>query len=592
MNLNKTTIFIVLFSLQLTVALAQKENFTSHYNNAKDLFKSGKYGLAMQAFKPLTEAVESNPYPEYASFFYALSAYHNGDVNVAKSMLVQIKANYPHWDKIGDVNLWLTKIYFQQGEMDKALETRMSIKNQDMANELDGLEAQYLEPLEYPMLDSLFHLYPSDKVMAKTLADKITQQPLDDQDRDLLENIVSLFNFDKEKYRIEEAGKSVKKPVYEVAVMLPFMYDNLVNSPQRITNQFVVDLYQGILLAQDNLRKEGIRITVHAYDTQSDSLATAKILQNPEMQFMDLIIGPLYPAPVKAVSDFAYHYKINMINPLSGNSAVVLNNPYAFLFMPTYETQGRLAADFVSDKIHNKNAFIFFDASEKDSVLAYAYKDEIESKGFVIPLIQKIKRDEAKQIIDILTNSAEVNLDPSEIDSLTNAGSLQLSEKEILRIRPDSIGHILISSDQAPLVANAITALETRGDSIALIGKSRWLESNVLPFEALERLNSLMIAPDYFDKSSDRVKRVAQQYTSKYNSIPGENALIGYEATIVMGKLMNQFGNLFQYDQNSHQMISGDLSQGYIFDDHNSNQYVPIVKFENAQVEVANPYKP
>ena len=31
-------------------------------------------------------------------------------------------------------------------------------------------------------------------------------------------------------------------------------------------------------------------------------------------------------------------------------------------------------------------------------------------------------------------------------------------------------------------------------------------------------------------------------------------------------------------------MISGDLGPGYIFDDHNSNQYVPIVKFQNAEV--------
>ena len=115
-------------------------------------------------------------------------------------------------------------------------------------------------------------------------------------------------------------------------------------------------------------------------------------------------------------------------------------------------------------------------------------------------------------------------------------------------IQPDSIGHIFIASDRSPLVANTITALETRGDSIVLVGMEQWLRSNVLPFEALERLNTLMIAPNYFDKTSDRVKQIEDQYRTQYNTLPSDNALIGYETMIIMGKLMNRFGNLFQYD--------------------------------------------
>ena len=127
---------------------------------------------------------------------------------------------------------------------------------------------------------------------------------MEEQDRDLLENIVSLFNLDREKYRIEEEEKSVKKPVYEVAVLFPFMFNDLSNSPSRISNQFIVDLYQGILLAQQNLQANGIRISIHAYDTKSDSRLPLKFFEYPEMRFMDLIIGPLYPGPVKACFGF------------------------------------------------------------------------------------------------------------------------------------------------------------------------------------------------------------------------------------------------------------------------------------------------
>ncbi|NJN28523.1 MAG: hypothetical protein HC819_22380 [Cyclobacteriaceae bacterium] len=51
-------------------------------------------------------------------------------------------------------------------------------------------------------------------------------------------------------------------------------------------------------------------------------------------------------------------------------------------------------------------------------------------------------------------------------------------------------------------------------------------------------------------------------------------------------------GNLFQYDPAIDQLISGELFAGTRYGDKNSNQVVPIIKFENARLVIANPQKP
>lgn len=87
----------------------------------KDHFDGARYSEAMESFKPLTVYDQENPFPEYASFYYALSAQRLGYASVAKDMLLQIKKLYPNWDQMNEVNYWLSKIYFDFGEYFQAL---------------------------------------------------------------------------------------------------------------------------------------------------------------------------------------------------------------------------------------------------------------------------------------------------------------------------------------------------------------------------------------------------------------------------------------------------------------------------------------
>jgi len=571
----------------------QSDSYEAGFNNGKELIKLKKYGLAMQAFKPLTNEIDGNPYSKIASYYYAVAAYEDGQQVLARDMFLQIANKYASWKNIDEVFLWLANIYLQEGDYKKGLTFAAKIKDEDTAKSAAKLKGNYLKNMSYAELDSLLSIYPSDKQVATNLADKILLLPLQEQDRALLENIVSVFELDKATYRIEDNLTSVKKNEYHVALLLPFMQEDIVYNPKHLANEWVINLYEGILMGVNDLKVKGITISLHLYDTKQDGATTERLIELDEMKHMDLIIGPLYPDPVEIVTEFAFKHKINMINPLSFNSEIVKNNPYAFLYMPSQEAQARHAADFVSQYLENNNAIIFYGTSERDSIMAYAYKSEIEKRGFSVNHIQEVDTEQGKKILDLLTNTMTVEFDADEFDSLVVEdkveGNLRITEKDYLLIQPDSIGHIFVSSNDPALVANTITAMETRGDTTMLLGFERWLDQRIISLTGLNQLKTHLIAPTYIDKTNPKYESISELYKEVFNSYPTKDFFIGYEVMTTLGKLMYKAGNLFQFDPAINEKVEGEIFQGLLYEGQNSNQIVPIVKFDNAELVLVNP---
>lgn len=580
---------LVILLLVFSFSWAQDESVEdTRFKNGKELMELEKYGLAMQTLQPLTNEFSGNKYTTIASFYYAVSAYNDGQKALAKDMFIQILQKYPSWEKLEEVNLWLTNIYLEEGDVEKGFNYASFLKNPVLKNEAEELKKNLLRNLSYDELNDLINAYPSDKAIAINLADKIAEMPIHEQDREYLENIVSVFELDKEKYRITEALTSVKKSSYNVAILLPFMLDEISTNTKHLSNEFVIELYEGIVMGIADLRNQGINIMAHLYDTKKDSVVTSEIVGLPELQHMDLIIGPLYPAPVRVVSDFAFENQINMVNPLSSNSEIVGNNPFAFLFKPSNETTAAVTAEYLSNTLENKNAFIFHGTSGRDSSYAYYYKKQIEDRGFNVCHIEGIQNEESKKILDILTNTVSIEFDASEFDSLVVEdkveGNLRITEKDYLVIQPDSIGHVFIASDNPSLVASTITALETRGDTVTLVGSERWLDHRVVSVGGLDRLNTLLISPTFINKTKPKLEGLDSLYIETFYAYPTRNFYIGFEVISTFGKMMDRMGNLFQFDPGINEFIPGELFPGSLYGSANSNQIVPIIQFQNSEL--------
>ena len=116
-------------------------------------------------------------------------------------------------------------------------------------------------------LKMMYEEYPKDDAVARPLATLLAKDVANAEDKALLENLVSKFNFKRTDF-IPEAPPTYFKDVYSISVLLPFMVNTLDPSPAPKRNQSVLDLYEGMKQAVDTLGKQGIKLSLRAYDTE------------------------------------------------------------------------------------------------------------------------------------------------------------------------------------------------------------------------------------------------------------------------------------------------------------------------------------
>jgi len=566
----------LLFICTISIAQDQSVDYSKQYTGAQLLFSQGNYNLAMEAFKPLIQADENNPYSSYASFYYAISAYREGYLPMAKNMFLQIKQVYPKWSKLTEVNFWLAHIYFENKEYNSALNVLKSIEDKKQQDFIKDLKKYHISGIEdLTVLKSLYEFNDSDELVGQILAERIAKKPLASRDQQLLEDLINKFDLDAEQLNVSHVTQSIFKDEYKVAVLLPFMVDNLEPVDKRKVNQFVIDVYEGMKLAVDSLRNSGVNVKLFAYDTRRDSVTTSRLLEKEEMKGMDAIVGPLFPKPIELVKEFAYANKINAVNPFFTNSEIIGNNPFSFLYKPSSEKVGAQAAEYVSGVARNKVGIIFYGDQKQDSVLAHAYKARIEKDSFNIIINKKIEKDSSRCILDLLLISNQKIKEASTEEA-----------RENYDIALDSIGHIFVASKNDLISTKVISAVETRGDSIMVVGSAEWLELPAINYETYLRLGVKLYAPSYMPKDTLGFDNFRKRYVKRHKMSPTDFSSDGFELMMLLGTSLKEYGKYFQLGWSEAGYIPGFISYGYNYSYSNSNQVVPILSFEDDQVKV------
>ena len=293
---------------------SEAQDFKRQYKNAKEFFNEGKYNLAMESFKPLLTYDKDNPYIEYASFYYAQAALRQNYYAVAKDMFLQIKRLHLTWDQMNEVNYWLAKIYLDRSEYFQGMRILSEVKQEDMIEmeEIKKVKHQYLSRINDPeVLRMMWEEYPRDQEVGNALASTISRQPALMQDKLLLDSVINYFGLPREKFASAAAPLVVMKDRYNVSVLFPFLAATLDPSPGKKQNQFILDLFEGMRMANDTLMKSNIHINMLAYDTERDPGTLKKLLETQELKNTDLIVGPLLRDETKVVQQFSESHQIN-----------------------------------------------------------------------------------------------------------------------------------------------------------------------------------------------------------------------------------------------------------------------------------------
>lgn len=177
------------------------------------------------------------------------------------------------------------------------------------------------------------------------------------------------------KYYDYEAPQ--KKEKYNVAVLTPLFLDS-VDLKKHLTNlpSFMIpgiDFYQGVEIAADTLRNEGLHFDIHIFDSKSKYLDVEHLISSDRLDSMDLIIGNAGNEDLKLLADYAKRKEINFVSAVSPSDAGQNFNPFFTLLQPQLQSHVEELNKVIHRKYLEDNVVFVYDPNSKSDLNALSY---------------------------------------------------------------------------------------------------------------------------------------------------------------------------------------------------------------------------
>jgi len=160
-------------------------------------------------------------------------------------------------------------------------------------------------------------------------------QPLQPQESEYIipPSDLELFKKNEEKHH--------KLSTLKAAVILPFMLDG--GSKGEASR--MIEYYEGFLIAVDSLKREGVSIDIHTYDSGNEKQSINHLLNKKELKEVDIIFGPLYQEHIAPLAQFTKENNIRLVIPFTSQNNEVftnpsvyqINTPQSYLYSEVYE---------------------------------------------------------------------------------------------------------------------------------------------------------------------------------------------------------------------------------------------------------------
>ncbi len=346
---------------------------------------------------------------------------------------------------------------------------------------------------------------------------------------------------------------------FKVALMLP-LFINENNSASITKGKYYektekfYELYQGLLVAVNKLKKSGISLELYVYDTEGNSDKVQKILNTSELENVDLIIGPVYSKNFRLAANFAHNHKINIVSPVPQNfNKLVKTNPFIFVTNPSLETKVTNLSNQMANS-YDRSIIVIHNGTSEEKKTIELFKDRLV-KTFA----------SYENINEIVFKQVDYKI--SGINGVLDALSVGL----------DNI--VLIPSSDEAFISDIVTRLSYNKNryKITVYGMKSWESFRNIQIEYLANLNCHYGTTSYIDYNNKTVKNFIYQYRNTFNSEPGLYSYLGYDITYYFLNVMKKYGKHFQFCLPS----DPGLKKNGLMYSFNFQRITPLSGFEN-----------
>lgn len=174
----------------------------------------------------------------------------------------------------------------------------------------------------------------------------------------------------------KEEAKEIEQ--IKAAIILPFLLDgsNLNNDQPKM-----VEFYEGFLLALDSLKKDGVSVDLHLYDSGNEQQSIDSILNLPEMRNMNIIFGPVYEKHIAEAAAFADTTGIRLVIPFERDVEAVFTNPHIYQVNTPQSYFYSEVYDHFFHQFPHPNVIFFDSPGEQEDEMIAGFKQELANRN-------------------------------------------------------------------------------------------------------------------------------------------------------------------------------------------------------------------
>ena len=555
--LKKSAYLLVCSLMTIQGVLFAQRLSNADYQSAVTSYKKGEYEVAFKQLAPLVSYENQHPSAPYAHYYYALSAYQLNKLTEARTMLMQLMNRFPNWPEQNELNYLMGATYLKGKNWSEGFRWLDKVSDVSFTKSKKGLKSRYLaEVTDIRALEDLYNRYPDDVEVAEALVSLIQRTSTDRKYLALSDQISNKLGNSgpstpiplPSSNRKQEVEKKWDKGFYTVSVLLPFRLTEVTAEKNR-SNQFAYDLFQGMNLAKQKLKNDGILIDINAFDISNNRSQMEVLINNTPFKQSDVLIGPLYAETFELAAAYSTSSKTLLVNPLSTDGSLLKDHPYVYLAQPAIEQQMAQVLDLALKQNPNASFAIYYGTTLKDSLMAASLEGQIRSKN------RKIL-DQKK-----LTGTQE------QVTASVGAFTSEKPSHVILLTSNPAQGRMLMVTMGARKLSPHVIATSQSFD----FTKTRPSSYNGRLF---------LLAPEFVDTSKELTKSFQLAYYEQYSTLPSTYSYLGYDLVLHLGRLMHQYKDRI-FEALTMQPYKDDcLLQGFDYTKNRDNTVSAILKHD------------
>jgi len=308
-----------------------------------------------------------------------------------------------------------------------------------------------------------------------------------------------------------------------------YRYDNKTFPRQASAG---LEFWEGAELAIDSLKREGVQLDVHVYDTKAAPQRIDTILMSEEFKKMNLIIGHVNVNEAAKLARVAATMDIPFINANLPNDAGITNNHNYVILNPTLPTHCVAIYRFLQ-KNYSLSDIIYFRKKGVMEDRLRNYFADFEKTTAVKLKIKYITLDD-----NITSDKLSVYLD-EEKPNICIAGSLD--------------------ANFAQTLCQQLALLSTAGKPNVVVGMPTW---DVIDFEKSQYKNLEIVysTPFYIAPTGKLAASVYEDFKSTFYSRPSDMVFRGFETLYHFAHLLKLYGkNLGSSMSDKKHMLFGEF---------------------------------